>query len=34
LTAHSSKTFLLLKVKYMLYQMAISNKYMYQSWFR
>ena len=33
LTAHSSKTFLLLKIKYLFYQMAISNK-MYQSWFR
>jgi len=27
LTAHSSKTCLLLKVKYLFYQMAISNKY-------
>ena len=26
LTAHSSKSFLLLKVKYLFYQMAISNK--------
>jgi len=27
LTAHSSKTLLLLKVKYLFYQMAISNKH-------